>query len=110
MPFSARFRKAAEDDSLKTRCRIAGRDRGGDRNPRRPLGGKAVDTGGDGGKGDGAQIMLGRKRHGAAVTGRQCCVLAAITTLPDRPHRMNDVAGRQPMTFSNLGVAGGAAA
>lgn len=54
--------------------------------------------------------MLGRKRYGTAVTGRQCCVLAAITTMPDRPHRMNDVAGRQPITFGDLGAAGGAAA
>jgi len=54
--------------------------------------------------------MLGRKRYGAAVTGRQCGVLATIASMPDRPHRMNDVAGQQPITFGDLGVAGGAAA
>lgn len=100
--------KAAEDHLCHSvRCV---RDRRCDRNPRRPLGGKAVDTGGDGGKSDGVKIVRGRKLHGAAVAGRQCCVLAAITTMPDRPYRMDDVTGRQPITFGNLGVAGGAAA
>lgn len=54
--------------------------------------------------------MLGKKRHRAAVAGGQRRVLALPATIPDRPHRMNDVAGRQPITFGDLGVARGAAA
>lgn len=54
--------------------------------------------------------MLGRKLHGAAVTGGQRRVLALPAAVPDRPHRVNDVAGGQPIAVGDLGVAGGAAA
>lgn len=54
--------------------------------------------------------MRGRKRHCAAVAGRQCRLLATVATMPDRPHRMDDVADRQPVTLGDLGVASGTAA
>ena len=54
--------------------------------------------------------MLGRKLHGAAVAGGQCRILALPATVPDRPHRMDDVTGRQPVSFGDPGIAGGAAA
>lgn len=54
--------------------------------------------------------MLGGKLHGTAVAGGQRRALALPATVPDRPHRVNDVAGRQPVSFGDLGIASGAAA
>lgn len=54
--------------------------------------------------------MLGRKLHGAAVARGQRRLLALPATMPNRPHRMDDVAGGQPVAFGDLGVAGGATA
>jgi len=54
--------------------------------------------------------MLRRKLHRAAVAGGQRRVLIPPAAVPDRSHRMDDMAGRQPVTFGDLGVAGGAAA
>lgn len=54
--------------------------------------------------------MLDRKLHGAAITGCQRRVLALPAAVPDRAHRMDDVAGGQPIAVGDFGVACGAAA
>jgi len=54
--------------------------------------------------------MLGGQHDRATVAGRQRRVLAALAAVPDRSHRMNDVASRQAITAGDLGLAGGTAA
>ena len=45
----------------------------------------------------------------AAIAGGEQFVLAMPAAIPDRSNCMNDMAGRQPITFGDLGVAGLAA-
>jgi len=43
---------------------------------------------------------------GAGVTGREQFILASDAPIPDRPNRVDDLPGRQPIAFGDLGAAG----
>ena len=82
---------------------------GGNRDAGRTIGGEAIDTGGDGGKGDRGKSMLPAKLDRAAIAGSEQIILALTAAVPDRPDRVDHMPGRQPVTFGDLGIAGGAA-
>src|SRR5579862_4372208 len=98
--------EAAEDHAAKRwRCR-QGFDGRRDRNARRAIGRKAINAGGNRRKGDRGQIVVAAKRDGAAITGGEQLVFAALAAIPDWSNRVNDMAGSQPIAFADLGVAG----
>jgi len=98
--------KAAEDDpAYSGRC-LQRLDRGRDRDPRRPIGGKPIDTGGNGRKGNRREAMGPAKPDRADVTRRQRFVLALVAGVPDRANGVNHVPRRQAIGSRDLGAAG----
>ena len=49
--------------------------------------------------------MLDRKHQSIAVAGREERVFAGVAAAPERPHRMNDVPGRQAIGSSDPRLA-----
>jgi len=84
-------------------------DRGCDRDSRRPLGGKAIDAGGDGGKGNRSKAVALAQRDGADIARRQRLVFALAAVVPDRTNGMNHVPGGKPVRQGDFGPTGFAA-
>jgi len=70
---------------------------------------KRVDAGADGGKCDGADLMLAGEFKTAAVAACEEIVFIAVASMPDGADGVEDPFGRESETGSGLGVAGGAA-
>ena len=76
----------------------------------RAIGRKAVDARGDRREGDRAQAVRFGQCQRAGVSVGQQPLLVGIAALPDRPDRVDDVPGLQPVAARDLGLAGLAAA
>jgi len=70
----------------------------------------AVNTGRDGGEGDGIDALRGGKLQAAPVAGRENCGFALPSAMPDRTHRVDDAACPQGSRPCRHGLAGGQAA
>ena len=66
-------------------------------NPRRPVPGKAVYLGRDGGEGNRPKPLLARDCQARAVAAGQGLRFPGIAAVPYRTDRMNDMRGRQPI-------------
>ena len=73
------------------------------------IGGKAIDAGGNRGKGNRSQAVRLAQLDGAGVARRQRFIFAAAAAIPDRTDGVNDMPRRQPISPGNLGIAGLAA-
>lgn len=80
---------------------------GGNRDPGRAIGGKAIDAGGNGRKGYGRQRVGLTQLERAAIAGSEQLILACVAAVPGRPDGMNHMPGRQPVPLGDFGVAGG---
>src|SRR6185437_4181351 len=65
----------------------------------------SINSGTDRREGNRNQLILSRDFQTAAIARGKQLRLACIATLPDRPDRMDDMASRQPVTFSQSGLA-----
>ena len=70
----------------------------------------AVDAGADAGKGHAGELVFVGQAQAVAVAAGQQRGLALVAAVPDWPHGVNDVAGRQPPGGGDDGLAGFAAA
>jgi hypothetical protein len=102
-------RKAAEDHQPKRRRGGQRLDRCGHRDPRRAIGGKTIDAGGNGSKGNRSKVVGLAKLTCAPITRRQRFIFALVSAVPDRTHGMNHMPRRQPIAPGDFGIAGGAA-
>src|SRR5438067_2380068 len=66
-------------------------------NPRRPVPGKTIDPGRDGGDGNRLKPLLAGDCQAGAVAAGQDVRFACIAAAPYRTDRMNDMPGRQPI-------------
>ena len=57
-----------------------------------------------------ARRCSGRERKRGAIAGGEQFLLALVTAAPDRPDRVNDVPGLEPVAAGDLGGTGVAAA
>ncbi len=71
------------------------------------IGRKTIDAGGNGGKGDRRQRVGLTQFERAAIAGSEQLIFAGVAAMPDRSDGMNHMLGRQPISFGDLGVAGG---
>jgi hypothetical protein len=110
MQRGAVVRKAAEDNSSDRRRRNQRIQGCGDRYRRRAVGGKAIDPGGNRGKGDRNKLMDLAEFDGAAIARGQRVILTPAAAVPDRTDGMNDMPRGQPVAQGDFGVAGLAAA
>jgi hypothetical protein len=102
--------EAAEDDARHRRRgwqRISHRFHG---DARGTIGRKAIDAGGDRGKGNRAEIVRATERDRGRIAGCEQFVLAAAAAIPDRTDRMDDVFRGKPITPGHFRIARGAAA
>jgi hypothetical protein len=104
------FGEAAEDDFRDTGRGRQGADDGGYRDMHGPFGGKSIDPCGDRRKRHRRQAMILTKLERAPIARRQRFVLTPAAAMPNRSDGVDDVPGGKPVTLSDLGVAGGAAA
>ena len=102
-------RKAAEDNALDQRRPGQGIHRRRDRDPRRAISRKAIDAGGNGGKGNRSKAAGLAQFDGAGVARRQRFILAPAATLPDRTDGMDHMPRPKIVPSSDLGAAGLAA-
>ena len=102
-------RKAAEYDAGNGWRRLQRLDCGRDRDPRRTIGRKTIDAGGNGRKGNRGEPAGLAKFDRAPITRRQRFVLALAPAVPDRADGMNHMPGRKPIAVGDLGAAGFAA-
>lgn len=79
---------------------------GGNRDAGRAIGGETIDAGGNGREGYRRQRAGLAQFERAAIAGREQLILARTAAVPDRPHRMNHMPGREPVSVGNPGVAG----
>jgi hypothetical protein len=98
-------RKAAEYDAGNGWCRLQRLDCGRDRDPRRTIGWKTIDAGGNGGKGNRGELAGLAKFDCAPITRRQRLVLAPAPAMPDRTDGMDHMPGRKPIAIGDLGAA-----
>jgi hypothetical protein len=77
-----------------------------DRDPRRTIRGKAIDAGGNRGKGNRGKAVLLAQFDGTGVTRRQRLIDGGTSPIPDRADGMNDVSRRQTIALGNFGAAG----
>jgi hypothetical protein len=82
---------------------------GGNRDACRTIGGEAIDAGGNGWKGYRRQRVGLTQFERSAITGSEQLILAGVAAVPDRPHSMNHMPGRQPVSLGDFGIAGCAA-
>src|SRR6266576_1728773 len=101
----ALVRKTAEDNAFDYRRPGQRLDGGRNRDPRRAIGGKTIDAGGDGGKGNRSKPVGLAQFDGAGVARRQRLLLAAVSPVPDRADGMNHMPRRQPVTSGNFGIS-----
>src|SRR5215218_6468756 len=99
----ARLAEAAEDHLLEPSNRKAVAD-GAHGDAGGAVGRKAVDAGRDGRKGDAAQPLSRGDLQRTAVATRQERLFAFAAATPYRANRVDDEAGRQPITLGDLGV------
>jgi len=102
-------RKAGEYDAGNGWRRLQCLDCGRDRDPRRTIGRKTIDTGGNSRKGNRGEPAGLAKFDRAPITRRQRFVLALAPAVPDRADGMNHMPGRKPIAIGDLGAAGFAA-
>src|SRR4051794_16391899 len=90
-------REAAEDNP--THCGRRGErvDCGRNGDAGCSVGGKAIDAGGNGGKGDRGEVVRLAKFDCASITGRKRRILALIAAVPYRPDGMDHVFRLQPI-------------
>src|ERR1700761_1616134 len=99
-------RKAAEND-LADRRRLGERigDRS-DRNFRRAFSRETIDPGRDRRKSDCREPMFFAKLERTAIAGRKQIVLAKLTAIPHRSHRVDHMGGLETVASGDLGIAG----
>src|SRR5258706_6755616 len=102
----APVREAAENNAPDHRRPGQRLDDGRNRDPRRAIGGKTIDTGGNGGKGNRSNAVGLGQIDSAGVARRQRFILAAASPVPDRADGMNHMPRRQPVTPGDFGVTG----
>ncbi len=102
-------RKAAEDYSTDRRRRGQHPDDRRDRDPCRTIGGEPIDAGGNGGKSNRSKAMGPAQFDRAAIARCQHFIFALASAMPHRADGMNHVPCKQPMSFGDFGIAGGAA-
>lgn len=83
---------------------------GGDRNLGGTLERKSVDASADRGEGDRLQSMLSGDLKRASVAGGKQFIFIRRAAVPDRPHGVDDVLGRESVARRESGLAGGTAA
>jgi hypothetical protein len=101
--------EAAEDDVCDGRRGRQRVDHCRHGNPRGAIGGKTVDAGRNGGKGNRCEAVYLAQLQRAAITGSQRIILAFTATVPHRSNGMNHMLRRQTIASGDLGVAGLAA-
>src|SRR5579859_6175410 len=106
MKLGAVLRKATEYHAAERRRRRKRFYHGRDRDAGGTVGGKAINAGRNRRESNRAKMMNLAERDGAAIAGRQQFILAAPAAAPYRPHRMDHILGRQPVSARDLGVAG----
>ena len=77
---------------------------------RRTIGGKTIDTGGNGRECDRCQTVFATKLNRARIAGGEQLILAAVTAVPYWTDGMDHMPGRQPVSSGDLGIASFAAA
>ena len=88
------LRKAAEHDVANAALSGAKlRGNGANRDARCPIGGKSIDAGRYGRKGNRCEAVRRRKIEGGAITGCEQLLLAGVAPAPDRADGVDDVLG-----------------
>jgi hypothetical protein len=100
--------EATKDNAADSRRRLQLADDGLDRDISGAIGRKAVDAGGDGGKGNRRQAVGLTEFYRAAIARGQRLVLA-FAAVPDRSDGVNDMPRRKFVALGDLGAASFAA-
>jgi len=103
-------REAAEDHAIDRGSCLERLGGGSDRNPRGAVGGKPIDTGGDGWKGHRRKTVELAELDRARIAGGKLPVFAATAIIPDGSDRVNHMTCRQTICRGDFGAAGLAAA
>lgn len=98
--------EAAEDDAVDGGCVLQRLDGRCERDACRALGGKTIDAGGNGRKGNRSQAVALAEFDDAGIAGRQRPILAPVTALPYWPDGVDHMPGWKPITGRDLGIAG----
>ena len=90
--------KAAEDDILTSGAAASASAVARDRDPRRAIGRKTIDPGGNRGKGNRGKAMGLAEFDRATIARCKRVILAMAAAVPDRADGMNHMPRRQPVT------------
>ena len=101
--------KAAKYDARHIRRSSQRLSDRGDRDAGRTIGGKAINAGGNGGKGYGEKCVGLAQFERAAIAGSEQLVFARVAAVPNRTDGVNHIPGRKAIAFGDFSVAGGAA-
>ncbi len=105
MQDGALVREAAEDNASYRWGRGQRLHRCRDRDARRAIRGKAIDAGGNRGKGNRSETVGLTKTDSPEVARRQQLIFACVAAVPDRTDGMNHVPRRQAVPPGDLGTA-----
>ena len=101
-----RAAKAAEHHARNAaRARGDFRRHGADRDAGGEIGGKAIDAGGDRRIGDRARVRGRRRDRARCGSSPPAALPRSVAAVPDRPDRMDDVLGLQPVAAGDLGAS-----